>query len=308
MNFLSPRAESIKARIFLFSILIMAPLFFFAADSPAGERPFAKTATDGETAGKKPVPERPGVPENKTGPNGGAAERPAFLKGVEDTAEIIARIRAEIAKDAKTVDRQVESLLSRLMNSPEFLGADFSASTLDESRYSASYSTISVAIRGASFDGLRIDTASIVFINPDIDILRLFRDSRLKLISQNEIRARISVLEGDLNRYLAVKSEKIKVKRPYARFENDLLVIGGTFRYGILVISFSAAGRFRIEEGTKVLFDIRSLSVNSMKMNRAFLRKVVEKINPLIDLEKFPFKLVLKSIGINDGRLVFATD
>jgi len=50
------------------------------------------------------------------------------------------------------------------------------------------------------------------------------------------------------------------------------------------------------------------MSINNMKMSKSFLRTVVDKINPILSLDRFPFKLIMKSIYIKEGRLIFSSE
>jgi hypothetical protein len=252
-------------------------------------------------AGPAPAdtPEKPNAPA--------AYAPPAFLSGAGGTAEVLAAVKKESAKDPGLIGSHLKARLLVLLNNPERL--DFSAEGLsfDPENNDISYETISINLKNALFDALNVETASIDIKNISFDAFALFAQGRLRVRSQREIAAHINVAEDDLNAYLKTKAEKIKVRKPYVRFEGEKLLLGGTFKYGIFVIKFDATGVFKIVEDTKIHFDIKRLEVNQMRMPSNFVRKVILKINPIMDLEKFPFKLVMKTIAVSGKYLIFSS-
>jgi hypothetical protein len=232
---------------------------------------------------------------------------PAFLSGTEGTAEVLAAVKKEYGKDPGFIGSHLKSRLDTLLNGPERL--DFFAEGLkfDVENNDISYDTISISLKNALFDALNVETAYIDIKNISFDAFALFALGRLRVLSQREIAAHINVAEDDLNAYLKDKAEKIKVRKPYVRFEGEKLLLGGTFKYGIFVIKFGATGVFKIVEDTKIHFDIKRLEVNQMRMPSNFVRKVILKINPIMDLEKFPFKLVMKTIAVSGKYLIFSS-
>ncbi|EKD69308.1 MAG: hypothetical protein ACD_47C00177G0003 [uncultured bacterium] len=232
---------------------------------------------------------------------------PAFLSGAEGTVEVLAAVKKEIFKDPGLIGSHLKARLAELLKNPERL--DFLAEGLsfDVENNDISYDTISISLKNALFDALNVEAAYIDIKNISFDAFALFAQGRLRVRSQREIAAHINVAEDDLNAYLKHKAEKIKVRKPYVRFEGEKLLLGGTFKYGIFTIKFDATGVFKIVENTKIHFDIKRLEVNRMRMPSNFVRKVILKINPIMDLEKFPFKLVMKTIAVSGKNLIFSS-
>ncbi|HNY12193.1 MAG TPA: hypothetical protein PKK26_11435 [Candidatus Wallbacteria bacterium] len=237
-------------------------------------------------------------------------ELPEFLKtiNIQRTGEVLFAVKKQMRSVPDLIDSQLKSVLAALLNNPEKLEINFYKPSLSEDHSTIKYETVEVFLKGASFDNLRLDTASIMLKNMELEVYRLFRDGRVKVVSQGEVLANISIIQSDLNSYLVKKSESIKVRKPYARMEKDQLAIGGVFKYGLFVIEFGATGAFKIVDDNKIFFDIKKMSINNMKMSKSFLRTVVDKINPILSLDRFPFKLIMKSIYIKEGRLIFSSE
>ena len=49
------------------------------------------------------------------------------------------------------------------------------------------------------------------------------------------------------------------------------------------------------------------MKVNRMTMPRSFVGMIIKKINPVLDLEKFPFRLNLEAIELKKGEMHFTS-
>ncbi len=232
---------------------------------------------------------------------------PGFLEGISSTSEALAAIKKEFASNPGLIDLQLKSCLDDLLNNPRYLG--YASAGLDFSAESNEifFDSISIRLNDALFDSLNVETASIDISSISFDAAALFVNGKLRVKTQKDISAEIKMAENDLNEYLKYKAEKIKVRRPYVKFDNEKLLLGGNMKYGVFIIKFDAAGVFKIVDGTKIHFDVKKLEVNKMRMPGNFVRKIIFQINPIMDLEKFPFKLEMKSITVLDKYLIFSS-
>ncbi len=272
----------VRPKLFIFFIFLS---FFFLI---SGGSLFALHAAQPD---KKAAPYRP----------------PDFLSGMSSTAEVVAAIKKEFAVNPAIIDLHLKSRLDELLHFPQYLGYNSSGLNFSESSSEIYFDSLSIKLNNALFDSLNVETASIDINKISFDAVALFLNGRLRVKTQKEISAEIKMAESDLNEYLKFKAEKIKVRRPYVKFNNEKLMLGGNVKYGVFVIKFDAAGVFKIVEGTKIHFDIKKLEVNRMRMPGNFVRKIISQINPIMDLDKFPFKLVMKSITVSDKYLIFSS-
>jgi len=309
---------------FLF-ILILTALFMAFLPSQAGARPQENSrnlfsplsneaADEAEAAPDKSVKTSSGAESEKEAgrlvkkePAPATYSPPAFLTGARGTDEVLAALKKEFAKDGSIIDAHLKSRLNSLLNSPREFDFNSGGASLDTAANEIAYPYIDIRLKDALFDSLNVETASINIKGISFDAYALFALGKLRVKSQKEIAADINIAESDLNAYLKNKAEKIKVRRPYVRFDNGKLVFGGTFKYGLFVIKFDANGVFKIVENTKIHFDIKRLEVNQVRMPSGFVKKIILKINPIMDLEKFPFKLVMKTIAVSDKYLIFSS-
>jgi hypothetical protein len=232
---------------------------------------------------------------------------PDFLEGISSTGEVLAAIKKEFALNPGLIDLQLKSRLDQLLNFPQYLGYTSAGLKFSSSSNEIAFDSLSIRLNNALFDSLNVETASIDINKISFDAAALFLNGRLRVKTQEEISAEIKMAEKDLNEYLKFKAEKIKVRRPYVKFDNEKLLLGGNVKYGVFIIKFDAAGVFKIVDGTKIHFDIKKLEVNKMRMPGNFVRKIISQINPIMDLDKFPFKLEMKSINVSDKYLIFSS-
>ena len=232
---------------------------------------------------------------------------PDFLNGISSTDEVVAAVKKEFAVNPGIIDFHLKSRLDELLHFPRYLGYTSSGLNFSVSSNEIYFDSLSIKLNNALFDSLNVETASIDINKISFDAVALFLNGRLRVKAQKEISAEIKMAESDLNEYLKFKAEKIKVRRPYVKFDKEKLMLGGNVKYGVFVIKFDAAGVFKIVDGTKIHFDIKKLEVNRMRMPGNFVRKIISQINPIMDLDKFPFKLVMKSITVSDKYLIFSS-
>ncbi len=286
-NYRYDLSASIKVR-FVYIKFFSSFLFLICAFILAGGGFFALHAAQPD---KKAAPYRP----------------PDFLNGISSTDEVVAAVKKEFALNPGIIDLQLKSRLNELLHFPRYLGYTSSGLNFSASSNEIYFDSLSIELNNALFDSLNVETASIDINKISFDAVALFLNGRLRVKSQKEISAEIKMAESDLNEYLKSKAEKIKVRRPYVKFDNEKLMLGGNVKYGVFVIKFDAAGVFKIVDDTKIHFDIKKLEVNRMRMPGKFVRKIISQINPIMDLDEFPFKLVMKSIAVSDKYLIFSS-
>jgi hypothetical protein len=218
-----------------------------------------------------------------------------------DTMEVLLSFRQQLLSDPKLVEKKVRSRLNELLNAPEELNVKFSKAEGPDKSW---FDTIEIKVRNSVFDDLNIAKARFFFRDAKVEVISLFRGEKMKIEPGYRADLRIEITEADLNKFVKVKSEKIKVSNPLIKFKDGAIELTGSTKYMFAKIEFKGIGSFRIEKGNVIHFIPRKLTVNKLKMPGYVLKSIIKKINPILDMNRFPFKTVLRSIDVKDGKLV----
>jgi hypothetical protein len=137
----------------------------------------------------------------------------------------------------------------------------------------------------------------------DMDNVRYSPESRrIKSIGNTVFSASLS--EDSLNRYIAGSQKgdsKLNVKFADGKALVTLAAIVGGIR-----IPISVAGRPTIEGTDKVNFVIDNSDVDRLPIPAFLTNKLLEKLNPILDLSKMRFPVTLTDISVRDGVVVIS--
>jgi hypothetical protein len=90
---------------------------------------------------------------------------------------------------------------------------------------------------------------------------------------------------------------------PEVRFEPDRVRVRLTYPFLGVPSTVRAAGRLRIEEGRRLLFEADEAEVSFISQPGLAKRFVEDRVNPLLDLSRIDFPARLESVRILQGRL-----
>ncbi len=215
-------------------------------------------------------------------------------------------ITALIASNPDLLDQKILQSMANLLNNPKRL--EIKVARYDPVETSRGHlKEVRVITEGALIDNLTLATATIDFFDVTLDTTKLFKDLKLQTVEVKNIDMDVILIESDLNAFLAAKARKIKVDDPKIELKPGHIELSGSTKYSFVKVKFWATGVFAVVDSKQVWFHPKKLKVNHMTMPRAFVGTIVKKINPVLNLEKFPFRLNLKEIRIEQGALHFTS-
>ena len=213
-------------------------------------------------------------------------------------------VTAELASSPQLLKQKLEEAMRVVVKDPKLLDIRIM-------EYSPEYTSrgrlkqVIVNTEGGEVDGLILHRASFDFDDVQLDTTKLFREAKIDTIAVCNIDMDVLILESDLNAYLGEKARKIKVDNPRVELATGQLRLSGSTKYSLVKVNFWATGNFQVRNSQQIWFHANKLKLNSMSMPRAFVGTIIKRINPVLNLEKFPFRLNLKEIRIEQGALHF---
>ncbi|MDD3146113.1 MAG: DUF2993 domain-containing protein [Candidatus Riflebacteria bacterium] len=215
-------------------------------------------------------------------------------------------ITARIASDPAIIERKLISSMNKLLENPASLSIILTPIS-DLETANGRFKKVLVHTSRGSIDNLPLNRADIDFEDVQLDTAKLLNEEKIDPVSMSNINMDVSILENDLNTFLEAKSKSIKVDRPRIEIASGEMKLSGSTKYGLVKVEFWANGNLSIKDGREIWFHARKMKVNRMTMPRSFVGMIVKKINPVLDLEKFPFKLNLDAIELNKGEMHFTS-
>lgn len=213
-------------------------------------------------------------------------------------------VTAELASSPLLLKQKLEEAMRLVVKDPKLLDiriVEYSPDYTSRGRLKQ----VIVNTEGGEIDGLILHRASFDFDDVQLDTTKLLRETKIDTIAVCNIDMDVLILESDMNAYLGEKARNIKVDNPRVELATGQLILSGSTKYSLVKVNFWANGNFEVRNSREIWFHARKLKLNSMSMPRAFVGTIIKRINPVLNLEKFPFRLNLKEIRIEKGALHF---
>ncbi len=280
---------------------VVATITVPAAPTQATLTPAPEPASDSATpagTGRDLPPLPSAVADDLASPAAPAADSSDLPRVASGT--LVASLPATL----ENIHEQLAAAMRRLLTNPATLTVRIEPIGPQETA-AGKFAKVTVHTANGEVDHLRLATADIVFNQVQLDLFALLGCQRIQTRDLGAVDMDIIITEADLNKFLEFKSKKIKVQRPRIEIKADAITVSGSTQYGLLRASFWATGSFSIQRQDKIYFNPRKFKINSLAVPRPFLKTIVDRINPVLDLAKFPFKLNLKEIRSEPGQLHF---
>ncbi|MGM0599468.1 MAG: LmeA family phospholipid-binding protein [Candidatus Rifleibacteriota bacterium] len=213
-------------------------------------------------------------------------------------------IAAQIASDTSIIHRKLIKSMKKVLTDPATLTIDITEFNREET-IKGHLKRVEVFTSNGSVDNLMLNTADIDFENVWIDTRKLLEKEEIDPVKMSNINMYVVIKEKDMNSFLEKKSKSIKVNRPRINMKNGKIELSGSTRYGWAKVEFWARGVFSIKNSQEIWFHPKRMKVNRMAMPRSFTGMITRKINPIFNLEEFPFKLNLKEIKVTNDQMIF---
>lgn len=215
-------------------------------------------------------------------------------------------ITAQIASDPGIIERKLISSMNKVLENPASLSIALTPISAEDTA-NGRFKKVMVHTIDGSVDNLTLNRADIDFEDVQLDTTKLLNEEKIDPVSMSNIYMDVSILETDLNKFLEAKSKSIKVDRPRIEISSGSMKLSGSTKYGLVKVEFWATGDLSVKEQREIWFHARKMKVNRMTMPRSFVGMIVKQINPVLNLDKFPFKLNLDAIELNQGEMHFTS-
>lgn len=218
-------------------------------------------------------------------------------------------ITARIAQNPGIIHEKLVSSMNKLLDNPATLTIEITPHSEpgDKDCIEGRFKKVVVKTSRGKVEKLYLHKADIEFEDVQLDTKKLLEEDKIDPVLMKNINMDVIIKEADMNSFLEEKSKSIKVSRPRINLLPDTMELSGTTKYGMVRVDFWATGKLSVIEGREIHFHANRMKVNRMTMPRTFVGMIIKKINPVLNLDKFPFKLNLKEIRITHGEMNFTS-
>jgi len=218
-------------------------------------------------------------------------------------------ITAKIAENPGIIHEKLTSSMNKLLDNPATLTIEITpySEPGDKDCTEGRFKKVVVKTSRGQVEKLYLHKADIEFEDVQLDTKKLLEEDKIDPVSMKNINMDVIIKESDMNSFLDAKSRSIKVSNPRIKLLPDVMELSGITKYGMVRVDFWATGKLSVKDGREIHFYASRMKVNRMTMPRSFVGMIVKKINPVLNLDKFPFKLNLKEIKITRGEMNFTS-
>lgn len=209
-----------------------------------------------------------------------------------------------IASNPSIIEEKLISSMNKILNNPASLSIQLTPYDA-ESTSLGKFAKVFVHTSRGKIDNLTLHQADIEFEAVQLDTKKLLLEEKVDPVSMSNINMNVKIRQVDLNQFLDAKSKSIKVSNPRIELYPGKMEISGSTKYGMVKVEFWATGNLSIVDQREIWFHSSKMKVNRLTMPRSFVGMLIKKINPVLNLDKFPFKLNLGSIDIRRGEMNF---
>jgi hypothetical protein len=174
-------------------------------------------------------------------------------------------------------------------------------------RLGGRFDRIIISVDEGRIEGMRIHQVYFDFQKPVIDLNILWGEEKLRLKSAAQIDMNLVVHQDDLNEFLKIKANKLKISRPEIELKPGQISLKGAAQWWILQSEFWARGYFFIHDGNKIYFYPNKLEISRVRMPSMVIKQLVKKINPVLDMSTLPFKVKLETILLEEGVMTITS-
>jgi len=145
------------------------------------------------------------------------------------------------------------------------------------------------------------------FYNVKLDTEILHNEKRLVADPRMKIRLYAEISEKAINNLLYKKRKKIKVKDPEALLRDGFIILKGHVKAMFVSSYIRAKGYFYIENGKQINFASNYIALNKIKLPKFLLVRIINTINPVLDMNELDFDIKLRDIILKDRKVVITS-
>lgn len=148
------------------------------------------------------------------------------------------------------------------------------------------------AVQG--LEDLKLRRGRVMVESVEFDIDKLMSQGKLEVKNIENIQFNIRIDEKDINEYLQSNQQQINLRSPSLKLSPEKMLFSARVKNRFFSARVRTEGHFEVaENGKSVNFQARNVSLNSLPIPGFVTGKVVSRINPVLNLEKFALMEVL---------------
>lgn len=171
-------------------------------------------------------------------------------------------------------------------------------------------SHLHLAVEGGKIDKLRIDEISVEAFNVRFNPPEMWQE-KLRLEAVDEVRLAARITEKDINAALLGTELDEHWKNVHIDLRPKEIVAIGVYQQSFIFkfrFLLKLAGELEIVDGNKVYLTNYRFYANGFRISQETTDKIVEEIQPILDLTNFVFPAKLKEIRLSEEELLLYSD
>lgn len=228
-----------------------------------------------------------------------------------DSSNVSLQIYEAITSRSGLLEEKLRRAISKVAKDPDSLTIDVDYSN-NVQLMGGKFSKIIIKMKRPTINDLKIEKATFVFQDITLDMGALWNNYQLLPKSGGSAALAGLIKEEDINEFLVEKTDKTGVSNPNIKFEKGKLNLSGKIKTGFfgmpVTINVNSAGKFILRDnGQRIDYVTNSVKVNRAPLPAFIRNKVIQTINPVLDLSILPFEAYLDKIEIVDGCLILVS-
>ncbi|MGQ9732959.1 MAG: LmeA family phospholipid-binding protein [Candidatus Zipacnadales bacterium] len=215
----------------------------------------------------------------------------AVVLGFSSTAETITA--------AQVASRLREKIMSQWkVEGLEVSVVPYSQADTDRGRFK----TVSVRAESATRDGITLKPMWVKGTDVVFDLSALFGPQfRVQTKSRGTTEMYLVLAEEDLN--TGLKMAQNVVPDLHATLADGQITLTGTYKF-VVGNKFRMSGRLEVKDGYKINFVPTAAKVNGVPLPISGVRVLLSRLNPLLDLSQVIMQPRIRSLTLENGRLI----
>ncbi len=138
-------------------------------------------------------------------------------------------------------------------------------------------------------ENLNIRRGRAVFRGVKFDLSQLILEKKLVVKSIKSVKFNFRLKEDDINSYLVAEQKRINLRNPKIELKNGAMIFSAKVRNRFFSARVRTEGNFEVRpDGRSVDFKANRVRLNSLKIPGFVTGQIVNRINPILKLDKFP--------------------
>lgn len=158
--------------------------------------------------------------------------------------------------------------------------------------FSGNFRQVEVIFKDSALQGmesLNIFRGRALFKDVKFNLAKLMLEKKLIVESIGSTKFNFRLREEDINKYLVAEQKRINLRNPEIDLNGGIMTFSANVRNRFFSARVRTEGQFEVRpDGRSVDFKADKVRLNSLKIPAFVTGQVVNRINPVLKLDKFP--------------------